>query len=62
MVLKTTLPCSPTVERELLQMQSQMGKVIAQHYSEILKVYNAKETKEMKESKQLTDKDIIDRV
>ena len=61
-VLKTTLPCSPTVERELLQMQSQMGKVIAQHYSEILKVYNAKEAKEKKESKQLTDKDIIDRV
>lgn len=61
-VLKTTLPCSPTVERELLQMQSQMGKVIAQHYSEILKVYNAKEAKEKKEPKQLTDKDIIDRV
>ena len=64
-VIKTTLPCSPTVERELLQLQSQMGKVIAQYYSEILKVYNAKETGRQgdKECKTLpTDNDIIDRV
>ena len=26
-VFKTTLPCSPTIERELLRLQSEMGKV-----------------------------------
>ena len=39
-VLKTTIACSPTVERELLRLQSVMGSVIAQHYSEIIKVFN----------------------
>ncbi len=41
-VIQTTLDCSPTVERELLQLQSEMGRVIGANYSEILKVFNSK--------------------
>ena len=40
-VIQTTLDCSPTVERELLQLQSEMGRVIGANYSEILKVFNS---------------------
>ena len=36
-ILKTSIPCSPTVERELLRLQGVMGCVIAEHYQEILK-------------------------
>ena len=58
-VLKTTIPCGPTIERELLRLQSVMGSVIAQHYSEILKVFNSVK----KEEAQLpTDQEIIDHV
>ena len=39
-VLQTTIDCSPTVERELLQIQAEMAKVIGANYSEIIKVYN----------------------
>lgn len=59
-VLKTTIPCGPTIERELLRLQSVMGSVIAQHYSEILKVFN--QSSKQKESTLPTDKEIIDRV
>ena len=60
-VLKTTIPCGPTVERELLRLQSVMGSVIAQHYSEIIKVFNMVSKKE--DSPKLpTDQEIIDRV
>ena len=52
-ILKTTIACCPTVERELRRLQSVMGSIIAQHYQEILKVYNSKESKDM---------EIIDRV
>ena len=31
-VIQTTLDCSPTVERELLQLQSEMGRVIGANY------------------------------
>ncbi len=44
-VIQTTLDCSPTVERELLQLQSEMGRVIGANYSEILKVFNSKTEK-----------------
>ena len=58
-VLKTTIPCGPTIERELLRLQSVMGSVIAQHYSEILKVFN---TVKKEEPKLPSDQEIIDRV
>lgn len=58
-VLKTTIPCGPTIERELLRLQSVMGSVIAQHYSEILKVFN---TVKKEETKLPSDQEIIDRV
>jgi hypothetical protein len=58
-VLKTTIPCGPTIERELLRLQSVMGSVIAQHYSEILKVFN---TVKKDEAKLPSDQEIIDRV
>ena len=59
-VIQTTLDCSPTVERELLQLQSEMGRVIGANYSEILKVFNSKSAKKAETA--LTDQEIIDRV
>jgi len=41
-IIQTNLECGPTVERELLQLQAEMAKVIGAHYSEILKVFNSK--------------------
>lgn len=58
-VLKTTIPCGPTIERELLRLQSVMGSVIAQHYSEILKVFNSVKKEDPKLP---SDQEIIDRV
>ena len=58
-IIKTTLPCSPTIERELLQIQSRMGTVIGENYSEIIKVFN---TVKKEEAKLLSDREIIDRV
>ena len=40
--LQTTIDCSPTIERELLQLQGDMGRVIGANYSEIIKVFNQK--------------------
>ena len=60
-IIQTTLECGPTIERELLQLQGDMGKVIGANYSEIIKVFNAK-TKEEKEAKLPTDEEIINRV
>ena len=39
-VIQTTLDCGPTIERELLQLQGDMGRVIGANYSEIIKVFN----------------------
>lgn len=39
-VIQTTLPCSPTIERELLQIQGDMGRVIGANYSEIIHTFN----------------------
>jgi hypothetical protein len=36
-VIQTTLDCSATIERELLQLQAEMAKVIGANYSEIVK-------------------------
>ena len=36
-ILQTTLDCGPTIERELLQIQAEMAKVIGANYSEIIK-------------------------
>jgi hypothetical protein len=58
-VLQTALDCGPTIERELLQLQGDMGKVIGANYSEIIKVYN---TVKKEEPKLLSDQEIIDRV
>ena len=41
-ILQTTIRCSPTIERELLQLQGDMGRVIGANYSEIIKVFNQK--------------------
>ena len=60
-VFKTTLPCSPTIERELLRLQSEMGKVIDANYSEIIKVFNTVK-KDEKKADSPSDKEIIDRV
>ena len=59
-IIKTTLACGPTIERELLGLQGAMARIIAQHYSEILKVFNTKEKKDSKETFP-TDQEIIDR-
>jgi hypothetical protein len=63
-VIQTTLDCGPTIERELLQLQGDMGRVIGANYSEIIKVFNEKATKkkEDKEPSLPTDEEIIDRV
>jgi hypothetical protein len=71
-IIKTTLDCGPTIERELLQLQGDMGRVIGANYSEIIKVFNTKERKEgvrsqetgdsRKDSGFPTTEEIIDRV
>ena len=71
-IIKTTLDCGPTIERELLQLQGDMGRVIGANYSEIIKVFNTKERKEgdrsqesgdsRKDSGLPTAEEIIDRV
>ena len=59
--VKTTLDCGPTIERELLQLQGDMGRVIGANYSEIIKVFNSK-TGKSKEPSYPTVEEIIDRV
>ena len=62
-IIKTTLDCGPTIERELLQLQGDMGRVIGANYSEIIKVFNqATKKKEDKEPSYPTAEEIIDRV
>lgn len=71
-VIQTTLDCRPTIERELLQLQGDMGRVIGANYSEIIKVFNQKDKREgvrsqesgdsRKDSEFPTVEEIIDRV
>ena len=71
-IIKTTLDCGPTIERELLQLQGDMGRVIGANYSEIIKVFNQKDRREgvrsqesgdsRKDSEFPTVEEIIDRV
>ena len=71
-MIQTTLDCGPTIERELLQLQGDMGRVIGANYSEIIKVFNQKDRKEgvrsqesgdsRKDSEFPTVEEIIDRV
>ena len=62
-IIKTTLDCGPTIERELLQLQGDMGRVIGANYSEIIKVFNqTTKKKEDKEPSFPTAEEIIDRV
>ena len=69
-IIKTTLDCGPTIERELLQLQGDMGRVIGANYSEIIKVFNTKDRREgvrregesRKDSEFPTTEEIIDRV
>ena len=66
-IIKTTLDCGPTIERELLQLQGDMGRVIGANYSEIIKVFNAKERSQKsgdrsQEPSYPTTEEIIDRV
>ena len=62
-VIQTSLDCGPTIERELLQLQGDMGRVIGANYSEIIKVFNqASKKKEDKEPSYPTAEEIIDRV
>ena len=69
-IIKTTLDCGPTIERELLQLQGDMGRVIEANYSEIIKVFNTKDRREgvrregesRKDSEFPTAEEIIDRV
>lgn len=58
-VLQTTLDCGPTIERELLQLQGDMGKIIGANYSEIMKVFN---TVKKEDANLPSDQQIIDRV
>ena len=58
-VLQTTIDCSPTVERELLQIQAEMARVIGANYGEILKVFN---TVKKVDEKEQTVQDIIENV
>ena len=37
-IIQTNLDCGPTVERELLQLQAEMAKVIGANYNEIIRV------------------------
>ena len=41
-IIQTALDCGPTIERELLQLQGQMAKVIGANYSEINKCASLK--------------------
>ena len=59
-IIQSTLECGPTIERELLQLQGDMGRVIGANYSEILKVFNSMARPSSK--KLPSDKEIIDRV
>ena len=61
-IIQTSLDCGPTVERELLQLQGDMGRVIGAFYSEILKVFNTPLKNEKKGHNLPSDKEIIDRV
>ena len=69
-IIKTTLDCGPTIERELLQLQGDMGRVIGANYSEIIRVFNTKDRREgvrregesRKDSEFPTAEEIIDRV
>ena len=66
-VIQTTLDCGPTIERELLQLQGDMGRVIGANYSEIIKVFNAKERSQKSGDKSQepsypATEEIIDRV
>ena len=69
-IIKTMLDCGPTIERELLQLQGDMGRVIGANYSEIIKVFNTKDRRERvrregesrKDSEFPTAEEIIDRV
>ena len=69
-IIKTTLDCGPTIERELLQLQGDMGRVIGANYSEIIKVFNTKDRREgvrregesRKDSEFPTADEIIDRI
>lgn len=58
-VIMTTLNCGPTIERELLGLQGSMARIIAQYYSDIIKVFNSVRKEDIKP---LTDEEIIDRV
>ena len=49
----------PVIVRELLGLQGSMARIIAQYYSDIIKVFN---TVKKEEPKPLTDAEIIDRV
>ena len=51
-IIKTTLNCGPTIERELLGLQGDMAKVIAQYYSDIIKVFNMAEPKKEEQPEQ----------
>ena len=44
-VIQTSLDCGPTIERELLHLQGDMGRVIGANYSEIIKVSKTEEQK-----------------
>ena len=61
-IIQTTLDCGPTVERELLQLQGDMGRVIGANYSEILKTFNTASKKEEKVPSLPSDKEIIDKI
>ena len=69
-VIQTTLDCGPTIERELLQLQGDMGRVRGANYSEIIKVFNTKDRREgvrregesRKDSEFPTAEEIIDRI
>ena len=61
-ILQTTLDCGPTVERELLQIQAEMAKIIGANYSEIIKVFNTVKKEEKQDASSPTDQEIIDRV
>ena len=61
-ILQTTLDCGPTVERELLQIQADMAKIIGANYSEIIKVFNSVKKDEKPKADSPSDKEIVDRV
>ena len=60
-IIQTSLDCGPTIERELLQLQGDMGRVIGANYSEIIKVFNSTSAKSSGKTLP-TDKEIIDNV